>query len=87
MSMTVWWYKLQVVDHQRIQMHKGAKVLSVQVEDEDLNVWALVDPSAEEIDVSFRIAGTGHIIDNEVVNAEFLGTVQRNGLVFHIWRL
>jgi hypothetical protein len=71
-----------------IQMPKGARVLSLQVQYGDPQLWALVDPEAPEEPRQFRIFGTGHpmtITGGHTL--EFIDTFQLDGgqLVFHVF--
>ena len=80
----VYKYLLGITDVQTIQMPKGAKILTVQVQSAyGPCVWALVDPSQELENVKIRIAGTGHHIKEDIV--KYIGTFQLQGgaLVFH----
>lgn len=82
---TIYKYTLPVTDIARADMPAGAKVLTVQVQRGEVCIWALVDPSNREETRRFRIAGTGHPIDDDV--GSFIGTVQLGALVFHIFNL
>lgn len=81
---TVYKFQLGITDVQTIQMPKGAKILTVQVQSAyGPCVWALVDPSQELENVKIRIAGTGHPIKEDIV--KYIGSFQLQGgaLVFH----
>ena len=81
---TMYKYQLNVTDFQTIQMPKGAKILTVQVQSAyGPCLWALVDPTQELENVKIRIAGTGHPIEEDIV--KHIGTFQLQGgaLVFH----
>lgn len=84
---TVFKYRLTVDDAVTIKMPKFAKILSVGVQQESVFLWALVDTDKLEENRHFRIAGTGHPI--EEAHLTFLGTVflMRGQLVFHIFEI
>ncbi len=81
----IWKYTLPVNDHPVLPMQKGAKVLSVDVQHGDIQVWALVDPEAPRVIRRFRMAGTGHSLEDEIASMRFIGTVQMGDLVRHIF--
>lgn len=84
---TVWKYRLEIEDYNDVYMPLGATVLSVALQAGIICLWVLVDPEASLIRRRFRIAGTGHPIDEE--QHEFIGTVLYPwlGLVFHVFEV
>lgn len=80
-------YVLEITDEQTIQMPVGAKVLSVQNQEGKPCLWALVDPeqtSKESINVA--MFGTGNPIEDwQLKGFSFLGTIQINWLVLHVF--
>ncbi len=84
----VYKYFLEVNDEVSVYMPKGARVLSVQVQDGRPCIWAAVDPSERVEKRRFRIAGTGHPIEDDVVEG-FIGTIQMydGRLVFHVFEI
>lgn len=84
---TVWKYSLEATDKQFITMPRGAQVLSVAEQYDDMSLWALVDTNEVPDDaVLIVIHGTGHPAD-DVEGLRFIGTVILRGgsLVFHVW--
>lgn len=83
---TVWKFPIQVEDTFDMHMPRGAQVLSVQVQAGSPVMWALVDPDAKVEERWFRVAGTGHAVDDEKFPV-FIGTFQLEafGLVFHVF--
>ncbi len=84
----IWKYTLAVSDHPVITMQKGAIILSVDVQHgAGVQVWALVDPEAPTELRRFRVAGTGHPLEEDIELLRFIGTVQMMGgqLVWHIF--
>lgn len=83
---SIYKYELQVTDTQEILMKKGAKILSVQTQDEKICIWALVDENEIHERRFFHIYGTGHQI-NPIHKIKFVGTCQlhNGGLVFHVF--
>jgi hypothetical protein len=61
-----------------------AKILTCQMQDHCLHVWALVDPETHvTAHYDFMIVGTGH--DFEPKDWEYLSTIQDGPFVWHIW--
>lgn len=71
---------------QLIFPHKGAKILSVQVQRGECQLWALVDASQPEQPRRIEVLPTGAFVEraNELAH---LATVQIDGgsLVFHLF--
>lgn len=86
-ELKIWKYTLPVSDHPVVSMPKGARVLSVDVQHGDVQVWVLVDPEAPTELRKFRMAGTGHSLEKEIESLRFIGTVQMMGgnLIWHIF--
>jgi hypothetical protein len=85
---TIYKYVLPVEDEVRISMPAFAEVLSVGAQKEQVCVWVLVDTIMPSLHKTFRIAGTGHPIE-EPEKWSFIGTVllYEGALVFHIFQL
>lgn len=75
----------EITPRSRIQMPKGAEILSIQLQDGAIKVWAMVNPDAELISRWFHVVGTGHEIDFAWKNYKFIGTVQQGRYVWHFW--
>lgn len=82
---TVWKFPLRVADDLEIEMPIGAQLLTVDVQGETPQLWALVDPSVPTCIRSIRTAGTGHAIRE--AGLAYVGTYQMLGgsLVFHVF--
>lgn len=67
-----------------IVLPAGARPLTVQLQDGEPKLWAIVNPKNEDRPFTIRVAGTGHPLDSTSGHA-YLGTVQMAGgsLVFH----
>ena len=62
---------------------KGAKILSVQLQDEQPYFWALIDPESPREIREFRVFGTGHEIDDEW--HKYHATFQQGPFVWHLF--
>lgn len=80
-------YPVPVADLFELEMPKDAQILTVQTQDEDMQMWALVDPESPTELRHFRLAGTGHSIIHTV--KRYIGTFQIRGgrLVFHLFEV
>ena len=82
---TIWKYPIVTTDFQEVEIPQGAKVLTVQMQEGNPCLWALVDPNAEKQKRVIAVHGTGHPVPDAV--GEYLGTYRMaNGaLVFHVF--
>lgn len=88
---TIWKYKLPVLDEFHVDMPAGSRILTAQVQHNQLNLWALVDTEATVIPYNFAILGTGNPIEKEA-NLEcyrFIDTFQlyEGGFVGHLFQI
>lgn len=85
MAKTIWKYPFPIHDSFELEMPRGAKVLSVQVQGGKPCLWAEVNENGFDETRYFEVRGTGHtLIGNE---GRFIGTIQlmEGALVFHIY--
>jgi hypothetical protein len=59
-----------------LQMHKGARILSCQLQHGTPRIWALVDPKQPLVDRYFAQICTGSSLTEDIHNYEFLATAQ-----------
>lgn len=88
MYKTIWKFDLETLDIQGVLMPKYAEILTVQRQQGNLCMWALVDPKEEKEPRFFEIFGTGHPIKpNTNVSMSYIDTYQeRDGLlIFHLF--
>ncbi len=83
---TIWKFPVDT-DRFTLKMPKGAKLLSVQTQRGEPQLWALVDPAAPMVERRLATVGTGHDMGRKVDDAEFVGTFQLHcgTLVFHLF--
>lgn len=84
--MKIYKYMLGIRDTQTVPMTTGARILSAQVQDGAVCVWAIVDPSKPQVQRVIEMRGTGHNA-HAVADLPFIDTVQVAGgsLVFHLF--
>ena len=87
---TIWKWELEIDDLVKLQLPKGAEILTVQAQFGKPCLWAMVNPKAETEERLFETFGTGHPIPYDIgVDRKYIGTyqVQGGGLVFHLFEL
>ncbi len=79
---SIWKFPIEVTDEQSVEMPVGAQPLSVQVQDDQVCIWALVDTEAKKEERLVQIFDTGIPITDE---GDFIGTFQilKGVLAFH----
>lgn len=87
--MTIWKFPVPIADEFTLGMPEGATCLTVQMQDGELQLWALVNPKNPIKHYSFCWFGTGHSMSESIGYAEHVGTVQfySGALVFHLFCL
>ena len=88
MKKVVYKYKLQITKViQEVVLPLGAQILCIKMQNDELCMWALVDPDQTYNEVvKIRCAGTGHEITEDV---EYIDTVilLDGELVFHFFKV
>lgn len=80
-------YQVMVDDYFEVKLPKGAVVLTVDLQREDVCMWALVDQDMPIETRRFRFTGTGHPIEEKLETLKFINTFQTGTLVFHIFEV
>ncbi len=94
--MTIWKFIIPGPGRQIIEMPALAQVLSTALQDENLCIWALVDPGVPREKRIFYVEPTGSDLSfstdpkqeplhNHPSEATFVGSVFRNLIVFHVF--
>jgi hypothetical protein len=76
-------YPLEVTDEQEVTIPHPATVLSVQLQGDQICLWALTDPEGAPVKRIIRFFGTGHTIPSDE-DFSYLGTVQEPPFVWHV---
>lgn len=86
MHETIWKFTLPLKNEVVLDMPLGARILSVQEQDGEVRLWAIVVPKAATERRHFRIFGTGHPVDH-AERLAYLGTVQDAAfrVVWHVF--
>lgn len=87
--MVVYKYEVPLTDNFELELPAGAKLLSFQSQSGTPVLWALVDSEALKEKRRFRLAGTGHPIEEDAERLVFIGTAQfhSGSLVFHLFEV
>jgi hypothetical protein len=81
---TIYKYPLNSQDC-TLQLPKGAKLLTVQLQNQIENLWALVDPHTSELEERhICIVGTGWEVED---NMEYITTYMDGYFVWHVFEL
>lgn len=81
---TVFKYSLPEVGANGLELPKGAKVISADVQGQMICLWAIVNPEAPKETRQFVVAPTGNGVD--VTGLDFIQTTFTvNGLVWHVF--
>ena len=81
-------YELEITNLQSVSMPIGANVISANVQNGKLCIWALVDTRNSDKNKSIAVAGTGYEIDFTVSDYDFyfVDTVMMSDiLVLHVY--
>ena len=87
MSKTIYKYPLPMTEDPTIEMPRGSRVLTVQVQGSTPCIWAIVDPNQPLEIRRFRVFGTGHPIDENINSITYIGTFQLlgGGFIGHLF--
>lgn len=81
MAKTIYKYKIDITRVQSIEMPDAPKPLCFQVQDGEPTLWAEVDTDKSATFQRFFLIGTGH--DFPAHQIKYIGTIQKDGLVWH----
>jgi hypothetical protein len=79
-------YKYDLIKHAgRIEIPYGAEILSIQLQNDKVFLWAKVDTEHYCVHRQFERYGTGWAIDHDAYTTEnFIATIQdKDGFVWH----
>lgn len=87
MNKTIWKFKITPM-RSFVEMPIGAEILTVQTQDEEPCIWALVNPENSIEKRYIEVFGTGHHVPCDMgIERKYIGTFQLRGgsLVFHVF--
>jgi hypothetical protein len=89
MEKRIYKYTLETTDKQVISLPTGAEILTVQAQNDEPQLWALVDPNEKYTEERYiEIYGTGHPVYCDMgVERRYLAAYQLSdgALVFHVF--
>ncbi len=83
MEKTIWKFQLKLDGYQEVEMPADAEIIAIQIQDNAICVWAIVNPSAPVKVFKFEIFGTGRAMAD--LPRKYVGTVYPDGYVFHVF--
>ena len=83
--MKIWKFELKKERTQLVKMPLNSEIMDIQFQNDNLVMWALVDPESEQIEVKINMYGTGLEIHNNTIKDEYLTTIQDGELVWHFF--
>ena len=83
-------HPVEIDDESTIKLPAGAHILSIKEQHNNIVLYAVVPfPIQEDVmkKITIKMVGTGHDIDFDIKDYEFLGTVSLHGgeLMFHVF--
>lgn len=82
---TIWKYSLKLDDKVKLEMPKGAQILTVQMQGITPYLWALVDTESKKEERTFFIFGTGTSNPRLGFELNYIGTFQERFFVWHVF--
>lgn len=82
---TIYKYELKITDKQEIDIPDKFRILSVQLQNDIICVWAIVHTEREQLPTLFHIVGTGHPLSHHWTAKDHIGTVQQGPYVWHVF--
>jgi len=80
----VYKYKISIFDDTLIWLPKGAEVLHADTQDDDIYIWALINPENKSEGRTFTVYGTGHEIHE---NVKYITTFFHGRYVWHVFEV
>lgn len=88
MKQTIWKLELSGITKQKLMLPIGAKILTVQVQNNCPCIWFLCNPENDKEERFLEVYGTGHDIQlHTEIDRYYLATFQIGSLVFHVFEI
>jgi hypothetical protein len=82
---TIWKFPLEITDWQIVQMPRDPGHLTVQMQNGQLCLWSIVDTDNSITGHPVIIVGTGNPFPEEAEGLPYIGSVQNDGFVWHVF--
>lgn len=79
----IWKFPLQMLGYQLITIPTDSKILTVQLQNKEPYLWAIVDFDSPMTSMTVWTYGTGHELDDNT--GDYIGTYQYSTLVWHVF--
>jgi len=86
MAKVIFKYPIQIADDFTLDMPGGARILTVQLQNGNPYIWAIVEDTIPLLTYSFRVIGTGNPFSPDYRD-RYIGTVQTGPFVWHIFEV
>lgn len=84
--MLIFKYQIPMEHEFVLEMPEVIKFLTIQLQNGEPTLWVLVRPDTELKFKQFVIHGTGRLINPPVEKFDYIGTWQRDGFVWHLFK-
>lgn len=78
-------YTVELAECQIVEMKRNAKILSAQIQQGQIRLWALCDPDAPKQERKVFVFGTGNRFEDLPPDVYYVDTVQTGLLVWHVF--
>jgi hypothetical protein len=78
-------YTLGLIEQQNVIMPRQAQVLTAQLQNGKIQVWAMVDTAKAATPRKFWILGTGQPVPDDCIGLPWVATVQMGDYVWHVF--
>lgn len=87
MKKQIWKFSFQQsrLAGREIAMPEKAEILTVQMQNDEITLWAICDPEAKKVTRKFDIVGTGWAYN--FADKKYIGTVQDGAYVWHLFEI
>ena len=88
--LSVYKYQVPIRDYFNLTLPLNAEVLHVDIQYNEMQLWALVDPNTGPGEIRrFRLVGTGHEITEKQKNLKYINTffMYEGALVWHVFEI
>ena len=86
MGKRIWKFEIPITDAPKVSMPEGAQIIHVgQQREGNITLWAIVNPDAPMLRITFQIVGTGNPMPYPL--GGYIGTVHSDPFVWHVFHL
>lgn len=81
-------YKYPLVgesDFHKVDIPIASKILTAQLKDDVINIWALVNPELATKTYTFYVYGTGWLLQSGAWDMIYINSVQQGGNIWHVF--